>query len=85
MRYRITVSRSAEKELRLIASAWAEKISTAIDRLATQPRPSGCKKLKGSSNLWRIRIGDYRVVYAIDDKVRVVAIERVAHRKEAYD
>ncbi len=84
IRYRVTISRSAEKELKHIHGVWAQKIYKAIDGLSVQPRPPSCKKLKGAKHLWRIRVGDYRVIYAIDDMVRIVAVETVAHRKEAY-
>ena len=83
--YSVTVSRSAEKELLRLSAVWIPKISTAIDALAENPRPNGCKKLKGSKDLWRIRVSDYRVVYAIDDNIRIVAVERIAHRKQVYD
>ncbi len=83
--YSVKVSRSAEKELQRLSTTWIPKISRAIDSLAASPRPTGCKKLKGAKDLWRIRVGDYRVVYAVDDVIRIVAIERIAHRKEVYD
>ena len=58
----------------------------AIDNLSIEPRPSGCKKLKGSlERLWRIRIGDYRVIYSIEDKIEVLDIRRVRHRKDVYE
>jgi len=57
----------------------------AISALASDPRPNGCKKLKGSEGeLWRIRVGDYRVVYFIEDEIELVDIQRVRHRKEVY-
>jgi mRNA interferase RelE/StbE len=83
--YRITVARSAEKELQRIPDTWADKIMAAIDRLTSAPRPPGSKKLKGSKDLWRLRVADYRIIYAIDDVIRLIAIEKIAHRKEAYD
>ncbi len=55
-----------------------------IDGLATDPRPSGCKKLRGYKDLWRIRLGDYRVVYIINDDRKTVSITRVAHRRDVY-
>jgi mRNA interferase RelE/StbE len=83
--YEVTVSRSAEKELNKLGSVWIDKICKVIEDLAVNPRPSGCKKLKGSKDLWRVRVADYRIVYAIDDDIRIVAVERIAHRKEVYD
>lgn len=56
-----------------------------LERLASAPRPSGCKKLKGGDNEWRIRIGDYRVVYEIDDTAKTVDVTRIAHRREVYE
>jgi mRNA interferase RelE/StbE len=56
----------------------------ATSNLAREPRPSGCRKLHGSDNAFRIRVGDYRIVYTVDDAVLVVAIERVRHRREVY-
>jgi mRNA interferase RelE/StbE len=53
--------------------------------LAANPRPPGCKKLKGGDNEWRIRIGDYRVIYTIDDRSLHVDVTRVRHRSEVYD
>jgi mRNA interferase RelE/StbE len=56
-----------------------------IRELAGNPRPAGCKKLHGYQNRWRIRAGNYRVVYAVDDAGHAVDITRIAHRKEAYE
>ena len=56
----------------------------AIQALAQNPRPPGCRKLTGSKNDWRIRVGDYRVVYEIADEIRVVRVNRVRHRREVY-
>jgi mRNA interferase RelE/StbE len=55
-----------------------------LQGLATNPRPSGCRKLAGSVHDWRIRVGDYRVIYEIADAVRIVRINRVRHRREVY-
>jgi len=52
--------------------------------LADNPRPYGCRKLTGSDRDWRIRVGDYRIVYEIDDQVREVRVMRIRHRREAY-
>jgi mRNA interferase RelE/StbE len=56
-----------------------------IETLATIPRPPGCKKLKGGDKEWRIRVGDYRIVYEIDDTGRTVDVTRIAHRREVYE
>ncbi len=57
-----------------------------IDKLASDPRPAGSKKLKDSEeDLWRIRVGDYRIIYLIDDQIRIVNIRKVGHRKDVYE
>jgi mRNA interferase RelE/StbE len=61
------------------------RILPRLEQLATEPRPPGCKKLRGGDKEWRIRIGDYRVVYEIDDRARAVDVTRIAHRSEVYD
>jgi len=84
--YAIVVSKEALKELKALPKVIVRNISNAIDGLEEQPRPSGCKKLKGiQPALWRIRIGDYRVIYLVDDVVRIVEIRRIAHRKDVYE
>jgi mRNA interferase RelE/StbE len=55
-----------------------------LENLAFNPRPPGCKKLQGGENEWRIRVGDYRVVYTIDDTKLLVEVTRIRHRSEAY-
>ena len=84
--YRILISKSAEKDLRRLSIGVFKRIAPKIDQLAENPKPSGCKKLKGSDqNLWRIRIGDYRVIYSIEVDIKVIDIRRVRHRKDVYD
>ncbi|MFN0200327.1 MAG: type II toxin-antitoxin system RelE family toxin [Bacteroidia bacterium] len=83
--YKVTVSRSAEKELSKIPKGIVNRIGTAIESLMENPRPTGSKKLKGTDeNLWRIRIGDYRVVYDIEDSIRIIDIKKVGHGKDIY-
>jgi mRNA interferase RelE/StbE len=60
------------------------RVIVAIQALARNPRPPGCRKLAGSQNDWRIRVGDHRVVYEIADAIRVVRVNRVRHRREVY-
>jgi len=61
-----------------------ERIFPSLESLAANPRPPGCKKLKGGDNEWRIRVGDYRVVYTIDDGKFLVEVTRIRHRSEVY-
>jgi mRNA interferase RelE/StbE len=82
--YRITLARSARKELEAIPAKIQDRILAAIDDLQTDPRPRGCKKLKGADDLFRIRIGDYRVIYEVSDEEVAVLVIRIRHRKQAY-
>jgi mRNA interferase RelE/StbE len=82
--FRIEVTRDARKELTTIPKRAAQRIADAIDRLATNPRPPGCKKLVGTKNTYRIRAGDYRIIYDIADERLTVWVIRVRHRKDAY-
>ena len=82
--YRIVIARSAEKEFHSIPSHFIQRISKQIDALAYEPRPHGSKKLKGESNLWRIRVGDYRVVYYIFKDNVLIKIVGISHRKDIY-
>ncbi|SIT14443.1 type II toxin-antitoxin system RelE family toxin [Belliella pelovolcani] len=83
--YEIVVSKSASKELLKLPKKVNNKIINAILLLADNPRPSGAKKLRGLSENWRIRIGDYRVIYAISDEISIVDIRKVGHRKDIYE
>ncbi|HDH57210.1 MAG TPA: type II toxin-antitoxin system RelE/ParE family toxin [Bacteroidetes bacterium] len=84
MAYRIEVKSQAEKALTRIPNPHRRRIAKAIDALARCPRPSGCVKLAGADDAYRLRIGDYRIVYEIADKVLIVYIIRIGHRKDIY-
>ncbi len=61
------------------------RVVRKIESLGHEPRPAGCKKLKGYDDLWRIRVGDWRVVYIVNSAAKLVSITRVAHRREVYE
>ena len=82
--YTVTIGRSARKELERLDAATVAKIFQRIENLAEAPRPHGCAKLSGTDDLWRIRIGDYRVIYSTDDERLLVGVLTVRHRKDAY-
>jgi len=82
--YRITFARSARKELEKLDASVVNAIFPKIEKLGETPRPRGAGKLGGERRLWRIRVGDYRVVYAIDDEARHIDVIAVRHRSEAY-
>jgi mRNA interferase RelE/StbE len=82
--YRVLLERSAERDLGRLSSEVHDRIIRAIQGLANNPRPPGCRKLVGGKNDWRIRVGDYRVIYEIADEIRIVRVNRVRHRREVY-
>jgi mRNA interferase RelE/StbE len=84
MAYTVEFGASADRELRKLSRELQLRLRPRIDALETNPRAPGAKKLAGRENLWRIRVGDYRVVYEIHDRILVVLIVRIAHRREAY-
>lgn len=86
MSYRIEIERSAARELARLELAVRRRVRRKIEALATDPRPRGAKKLQGSGarSLWRVRIGDYRIVYEIRHDVLVVVVVTVGHRREVY-
>jgi mRNA interferase RelE/StbE len=61
------------------------RVIPAIRRLGTEPRPAGCRKLVGSGSRWRLRVGDFRIIYTIDDVERAVEVVAVRHRSKAYE
>jgi mRNA interferase RelE/StbE len=82
--YRVLLERSAERDLGRLSVEVHDRVIVAIQALANNPRPPGCRKLVGGKNDWRIRVGDYRVVYEIADAIRIVRVNRVRHRREVY-
>ena len=82
--YRVLLERAAEKDLTRLSVEVHDRVIAAIQALAMNPRPPGCRKLAGGENDWRIRVGNYRVVYEIADEIRVVRVNRVRHRREVY-
>ncbi len=83
--YAVELKPSARKELESPPDNVLARVVSKLESLTQDPRPAGCKKLKGYKDQWRIRIGDWRVVYIVDDKIRLVSITRIAHRREVYD
>lgn len=81
--YKLVFKRSVAKDLRALEKKDIGKIMQKIDALATDPRPPGCEKLSGQER-YRLRQGDYRIVYEIQDRRLVVLIVKVAHRREVY-
>lgn len=84
-KYSVTFARSARKELESLPTTVVRRIFPKIESLSENPRPAGCKKLKGSTDLWRIRVGEYRVIYTVLDNIVHVEIIAVRHRRDAYE
>ena len=83
-KYKITITKSAEKELASLPVEAIVRIREKVSLLADEPRPNGCKKLKGHKDLYRIRISDYRVIYSINDGLLIVTVVAVGNRKDIY-
>lgn len=83
MIYTLKILRRAQKQLAAIPSPDFDRITAAIQELVKNPRPHGCKKLTGRDG-WRIRSGDYRVIYEIDDPHRVITVLDIDHRRDIY-
>jgi mRNA interferase RelE/StbE len=84
-KYVIDIKPSARKELEALSDQLIARLVQKIEGLAANPRPPGCRKLRGYKDLWRVRVGDYRVVYIINDDHSTVSVTRIAHRKEVYE
>ena len=81
--YNLFICRSAEKEMLAAPKADRHRILDRIRRLAQNPRPRGCEKLKGDT-AYRVRQGSYRIVYTVDDRNLTISIDKIGHRREVY-
>jgi mRNA interferase RelE/StbE len=82
--YRVELSKAAERQFKGLSRRVQARLTSRIDRLAEDPRPPGSKRLSGAQDLYGIRIGDYRVIYAIQHEVLLVLLLKVGHRREVY-
>ena len=83
MSYRLQIKPSAEKELQAIAQTVRQRIQRAIRKLGDDPRPPGARKLANRPE-WRLRVGQYRIIYAIDDASQTIDIVKIGHRRDVY-
>lgn len=83
--YTVTVGRPAQKEIRALDAGVRSRVIVELRALAVEPRPPGCRKLVGARNRWRLRVGDYRIIYTVEDADRAVQIVAVRHRSKAYE
>lgn len=84
MTYRIEVTPAAARQLRKLEPSARRRVQAAVELLAQEPRPFGARKLVGGASEWRVRTGDYRIVYEINDKVLLVLVLAVGHRRGIY-
>ncbi len=84
MAYTVIIENKAQKEFLKLSPPHDSFVKKGIDGLEKNPRPQGVKKLAGTKDGYRVRIGDYRILYTIDDKKKIVTIYRIRHRREVY-
>jgi len=84
MSYQIVIPKPAQKQLDNITKIERDRLILTLRSLADDPRPNGVKKLKGYDNTYRVRVGDYRIIYEIKDRELIVLLLSVSHRKDAY-
>jgi mRNA interferase RelE/StbE len=82
--HEILLEQSAEKDLKKLPAILFHRIISKIKELAKDPKPKGCRKISGSKNDWRIRVGDYRIIYEIDVREYLIKVMRIRHRKDVY-
>ena len=83
--YRVLLRPAAERFLRKLRDqALVARLVSAMRPLSNNPRPSGCEKLAGADDLYRIRVGDYRIIYEIQEEVLLVLVVKIGHRREIY-
>lgn len=82
--YSIRWKQSAQKELKRLEQRMIPRIIAAVEALADKPQPSGSKRLQGAEHLWRIRIGDYRVIYSVNSGMLTIEVIKVRHRQSVY-
>lgn len=84
MPWRVILAPAAERQLRGLPEGVERRIVRRLRALRAEPRPPGCLKLKGRENAYRLRVGDYRIIYRIEDAVLVVLVIQVGHRRDVY-
>ena len=84
MPYTVIIENKAQKEFLKLSPPHGNSVNKAIEKLENVPRPSGVKKLSGTKDGYRVRVGDHRILYTIDDRRKVITIYRIRHRREVY-
>lgn len=83
-RYRVRLARRAVKSIARLSRAEQQRIRAAIDLLADEPRPPGCVALTGEAGVYRVRVGDYRILYEVVDERLLILVVRIGHRRDVY-
>lgn len=84
MSYRVELTPAAQRQIKKLSADSRQRIVVAIEALAADPRPITVKKMQGEENLYRVRLGDYRIIYQIQDKALLVTVVRVGDRRDVY-
>jgi len=84
-KYKVQIKRTAQKQIDKLPLSVARRVVSKIRDLSDNPRPPGSRKIVGSENTWRIRVGNYRILYTVEDDILLVEVIRVRHRKDSYD
>jgi mRNA interferase RelE/StbE len=85
MTYQVLITPAAQRQLKKLTSIVQKELVALIESLSEEPRPLGCKKLKGRQNEYRMRSGDYRIIYSIEDATLIVRVIKVGHRRDVYE
>jgi mRNA interferase RelE/StbE len=85
MSYEVLFKPAAQRQLKKLTPKVQQDLLAVIEGLSAEPRPSGCKKLKGRANQYRIRLGDYRIIYGIEDAILLVRVIKIGHRRDIYE
>lgn len=85
MSYQVFLKPAAQRQLKKLTPDIQRALITLIERLSEEPRPSGCKKLKGRDDQYRVRLGNYRIIYSIEDTSLIVRVIKIGHRRDVYE
>jgi mRNA interferase RelE/StbE len=85
MSYQVFIKPAAQRQLKKLTLTVQKDLIALIENLAKNPKPSGCKKLKGRQNQYRVRSGDYRVIYSVEDMALIVRVIKIGHRRDVYE
>jgi mRNA interferase RelE/StbE len=85
MSYQVSIKPAAQRQFKKLPLTIQEDLFAIIEGLSEEPRPLGCKKLKGRKNQYRVRSGNYRIIYGIEDASLVVEVIKIGHRRDIYE